>query len=242
MTSTVTSSDLKVDRDPMRVLSIAANLLPIEIIDARRANKTRWLVVVLLMILLGSLVAWDVAARQRTSSAQSSLADLQDQAKAVNRQANLPAYQGINAAKNQTAAINGQLNELMTQDLPWWQVTPAMSAAAATAHVVITDFNGSLDSAMPGTATTPAAGSAQVPGVAGPESIAQVRINGEAANKPSIALFLDALAKTTGFTDPYLTGAVAENGGYHFTVQVEVTTAYFKGRFSTNKADTTGGK
>ena len=44
MTTTAATPELKVDRDPLRILSITANLLPVEITDARREHKLRWLV------------------------------------------------------------------------------------------------------------------------------------------------------------------------------------------------------
>ena len=52
MTTTVATPELKVDRDPLRILTITANLLPVEITDARREHKLRWIVAAVLVVVV----------------------------------------------------------------------------------------------------------------------------------------------------------------------------------------------
>ncbi len=55
MTTSIAVPESKVERDPLRILSIAANLLPVEITDARRAHKVRWVIAAGLVVVLALL-------------------------------------------------------------------------------------------------------------------------------------------------------------------------------------------
>ncbi len=65
MTTVALPPDAKIERDPLRILSIAANLLPVEITDARRAHNLRWIIAGGLVVVLALLGFWDYSARQQ---------------------------------------------------------------------------------------------------------------------------------------------------------------------------------
>ncbi len=52
-----------------------------------------------------------------------------------------------------------------------------------------------------------------------------------APDKPQVAAFLDALAKTPGFTDPVLSNLSSQAGQYQFSCSVTFTSSLYSGRF-----------
>jgi hypothetical protein len=237
MTTSVASPDLKVDRDPLRILTITANLLPIEITDARREHKLRWLVAVLLAVVVLALGFWDFSARQQTSSQQSTLSKTQAQVDSLQKSIAAPQFASINETKSQSAAISDELSKLMAQDVAWYDLVPTLQATAVASGLSLTNVAASLSTAS-SAAAAPATGTAGTSGVTATDA-GSVQLIGSAPDKPQVAAFLVALAKIPGLTNPVLSNLNSQSGSYQFSMSVTFTSSLFAGRFTTK---TNGGK
>jgi Tfp pilus assembly protein PilN len=235
MTTTAVTPDIKIDRDPLRILSITANLLPTEITDARREHKLRWLVAGGLVVVVAALGFWDFTARQQTSDQQSTLNHTQAEVSKLQSEMDQPQFAQLSKVKSQGAAISTQLNKLMAQDVAWYQLVPSLLSNGQTAGVVLTNIDGKLSSANPsaaGQTTTPTSGT-------NTSDAGTLQIIGLSPDKPQVAAFLDALAKVPGLSDPFLTNLTSQTGGYQFSLNVTFTSALYTGRFTPT---TNGGK
>jgi hypothetical protein len=235
MTSTSTPADLKPTGDPLRILHISANLLPAEIVDARRANKLRWLILGVLLVVVAALVAWDINARQQTSNAQHDLAQAQARLNATI--GGQKQYDSINSMKSTTSTINSELRTLMAQDLPWWNLLPALNNTAIGTGVQLQNVAGSLYTAN---SSSQSSSAQPVPGISSATSIGSLTLIGTAPDQTHVAAYLDVLGRTTGLANPFLTNTTGASGKYQFTIQVEFTSDLYAGRYTATPA--TGGK
>jgi Tfp pilus assembly protein PilN len=231
MTTTVATPETKIDRDPLRILSIAANLLPVEVTDARREHKLRWIVAGALVVVLVALGFWDVTARQQTSDQKATLSKTQAQVDALGKQK--LQFAELSNVKLGEAALSAQLTKLMAQDVAWYQLVPTLRSTADTAGVSVTNITATLSSA---TNAAPATGSAS----ATVNQAGTITILGLTPDKPQIAAYLQQLAAIPGLSNPFLTTLSAQSGKYQFSLTVSFTTALFSGRYT--PATTTGGK
>ena len=65
-----------------------------------------------------------------------------------------------------------------------------------------------------------------------PATVGTISITGASPDKPSVAAFLDALAKVPGLVNPYLTSVTTLGTANQFTVQVGFTSALYQGRYT----------
>jgi hypothetical protein len=235
MTTTIEPPELRVERDPLRISSIAANLLPIEITDSRRANKMRWVVAGGLVVVLALLSVWVYYAHKKTSDQEAALTKANDKVASVQREQQ--KYSALKTTKNSDAALSAELSKLMATDVAWYDLVPALGTAATTANVVITNITVKGDGASVAVAPTASAGGTAVPNEAG-----TIRLVGDSLDKPSVAAFLELLAKIPGLSAPYLPSLSVQGELYQFTINVDYTNALFKGRYTTPTTTPTGGK
>jgi hypothetical protein len=238
MTTTTATPELRTDQEPPRLLSIAANLLPSEITDARRERKLRGFVAAFLVLVLVGLVGWDVLARRGSSTASTALA--QAQAQTVTLQSQQKSFADLNKVKAADKAITTELNTLMAKDMAWYTLLPQFHAAAP-AGVTITNVQVTLAAADPSSATsgTGTSNGGSFPGLTSSAQIGTVVVVGTASDKPHIATYLEHLAKIKGVADVYFSSAITEKDSYQFTINMELTSAVLGGRYA-NTTPTTG--
>lgn len=193
---------------------IIINLLPPEIVAAHRARTWRRRVIAALVVVLVLVAGADVMARRQAASARAETASVQSTLQALQRQE--AAFDDVERTKAAAATLGIALTGLMTADLPWWRLLPAV-LAAAPAGTTLTSVNGTLTAADTGlTGAEPAP-------LGDPTAIGTLKIVGAAPGKDSIAAFADALAEVRGLTNAYVTAVNAtQASSYLFTVQVQI--------------------
>jgi hypothetical protein len=218
-----------------RLLTISANLLPEEIVAARRARRTRgWMIalVVLVACLLGGLfhlVRQDTrAADEELTAATAEVADLQRSQR---------AYGEVVDVQNDTATLSQQLRTAMVNDLDWASLLAQLRSIGTSAGVEVTGINGALQN------DTTAAGTA-LPSTSTAVPIGAAVVTGKGPDKRAVAAYVDALAKQSVLANPYLTNVTASEDGADdevtWTLRVDITQAALCGRFG-DKCET-GGK
>jgi hypothetical protein len=219
-----------------RMLAIAVNLLPPEIVGSRHGRKARrWVLsaVAAFTVLLG---AWYGAASYQTSLARGELSSAQSDVERLSRQQR--PFGELIGAQNESRAISAQLSALLAGDLQWSQLLSAAQAATPQG-VHITEASGALTPANG--AGGSGAASQGLPGTSAAKLIGTLTITGTSTGKPAVAAYLDALAKAPGLANPFLVRAATENGVFTFVARLDITGSALGGRFTaTTGNDTTG--
>jgi len=232
MTTTITPPEsTRASGNPLRLLDIAADLLPAEITQARRDRRARTAVLAVLASVLVLLAAWyglasyqAVAARTRLASAQRDVAAVQAQQR---------EYAALTGTQARSAAIAARLSALLANDLPWSTLLAALQAAAP-AGLSVTAVSGALN-ATGATGSGAGAGPAGAKPTTSPSAtpIGTLSVSGVAPDKAAAAGYVDALARIAGLADPLVVSAATDETGVHFTVQLVVTGAARGGRYTT---------
>lgn len=223
MTSTVSALNERTTRVP----AIAANLLPAEIVDARRSRKIRRAVVASLAVFVLGLAGWYVVASYQTSMARDDLANAQTEAEVLTRQQH--EYADVVSTQAQSQAIRTQLGTLFAADVNWSGVVDRIRGAAPRG-VSITGLSGALNGANGQTS----------PAGTDPDQIGSLTIMGYGPDKGTIAAYVDLLGSVPGVSAPYLSSATEDQNQVQFSVRVEIVRAALNERFATNSGKGAG--
>jgi Tfp pilus assembly protein PilN len=219
---------------PPRVVPIIANLMPPEVLAARRGRRARWLVLSALSVLLVVVGGWYVVTVRETAEARVELARAEDETQALTEQQR--QYADVVKAQQDSQVIKAKLAALLAGDLRWSTVLSSLRAAAPEG-VELTAVSASLaEPAQAGGA--PAAGD-QLPSTSKAKTVGKIDITGTAPSKPQVAAYVDALAKVPNLADPYLTAVTSDESTLQFTLRVGITDTALGGRYTPK---TTGGR
>jgi Tfp pilus assembly protein PilN len=225
-------------KNPLRILSIAADLLPAEIVDSRRARKVRRLMLSALAGFAVLLTMWYGVATLQTSAARSTLSGAESDIHRMARQQS--AFGELVKVQSESQSISAQLAAVLAGDLRWTTLLSALRQAAP-GDVQVTMVSGALSPTSSGVAAESPL-SARLPSTTADRLVGTLTISGTASSKAVVAAYVDALAKVQGLADPLLGEVVSENGKLQFTVQLDITSAAPGGRFATKPSTTTGEK
>jgi len=244
MTTTLTSPDpAAAAESPLRILRIAANLLPVEVVETRRSRKVRRIVLAALVVFVVALAGWYGSASHQTSAARSDLTKVEDDVQRLLRQQN--AFTEVVATQAESLAVTTQLSALLADDLQWSRLLRSLQAAAPT-DVRVTAVSGTLtpraaDGAAAGAGAT-AGGQAesQLPSTSGEKSIGALVVTGSGASQVTVAAFVDALGKVSGVGNPLFSGANLQDGALNFSVRLDITASALSGRYTAKSGTGSG--
>lgn len=217
-----------------RVVLVRANLMPDEVLVARRTEALRRQIVVALVGLAALLAAWYAVAWFGTHSSHNDLDDANHRTTALQDQQQ--AYAPLVSAQNAASAIQAQLHNLMVGDLQWRTMLATLRAEAGNG-VSVTDVTGTITSGAASAAGSAggagSAGSIDVLNQSGKQQVGTLTIDGTAHDKNAVAAFVDRLGKVKGLASPYLTSLTSAQGTINFTINVVITTDALGGRYAT---------
>ena len=213
--------------DPaLRIPAVAANLLPVEIVEARRSRKIRRFVTSGLVAVVVLLAGWFVFAAYQTSVARDDLANAQAEAEVLVRQQH--GYADVVNTQAQSHAIEGQLSALFAGDLDWATVVGEVQGAAP-GGVTVSGVSG-LTGADKATGATAPGGTSDTP--VDPNPVGSITITGTGPSKAAVAAYVDALSAVPGLANAYLTTATEQGKTVQFTIRVEIVRAALGSRFA----------
>jgi hypothetical protein len=221
----------------VRVLPIAANLLPDELIASRRAKKVRgWVLIILglVAVLLGSVYAY---AALETKNAKDDLAAVTlDKVILQKKQSEFKEVTDIRAGSE---AINSQLATLLAEDLRWSTLLDMLRITGADSAIKITAVSGALSSSASGGGAAP---TDRLPSADRKRIVGTMTVTGDAPDKNSVARYVDALGRVDRFANAFLSNAAesADEKKVQFTLSVDITDTALGGRFSPSTAPTPG--
>jgi Tfp pilus assembly protein PilN len=207
-----------------RILVISANLLPAEVIDARRARKARGVTIVSLLIFMVLLVGWYGYARLQTNAAQSDLEDVGSQAQTLQQKQS--EYADVVNVQAERDTIAAQLKTLLANDLNWQSLLGTLRSTGAAASVTVQSVSGTLTA-------DEAAATNKLPSSTSTKVIGTLTVTGAAPDKDSLAKYVEALGRLKVIANPYLNSATETDGEVQFTLEADITASALGGRFST---------
>jgi Tfp pilus assembly protein PilN len=208
----------------LRVPRIAADLLPLEIVESRRDRRVRGVVVVALVSFVAVLVAWYALSAYETAQARGTLTAAEQSGDAVLRQQR--HYSEVVNVQAASKVITTQLATLLANDLQWSRMLAAV-ARSAPPGVALTGLIGALETG----AEAAAADRTALPNTSGEKQIGSLTVNGSAPDVATVAAYVDALDKITGLGNPMLDGLTTQSGKLRFTVRLDITSGGLGGRY-----------
>lgn len=215
--------------DEARVVTVFANLLPDEVVGARRLRRMQRNIVFALAALVVVLIGLYAVSWWQTENARSSLSD-ENQRTAVLKQ-HLGQFGPLLAAQAKVASIGTALSSLMQTDLSWRDLINRIDKQAPSG-VTVTGVTGSVVNPSTTTSTTgPAAGLALLNDT-GKAAIGSLTITGSAHDKRSLAGFVDGLGSVRGITVPLPASVTGGKGNLAYSVEALITVDALGGRFT----------
>lgn len=213
---------------------IVANLLPSEVLQARRVRAIRKLVIILISVLLVIAAAGYAYAYMQTRSAAQSLAA--EQSRTAQLTAREHQYSDVTEIQGSVAQVQSQLSTLLANDVNTpailTQVFAGLPPGSHLSQITMTLAvpNQTSSSNLPVTSLD----------TSGRTHIGTVTLVGQVAHLTDVATYVDTLASIPGVVQPYpTTNVVADKGGSTFSIQLTLTDQLLTHSFS---ASTTGGK
>jgi Tfp pilus assembly protein PilN len=218
-----------IDDRLLMVPHISADLLPTEIVYARKLKKIRKLVISGLTVFVVLLGLWFAQSLYETSNARDELAQAQDNVNQLTKQQT--TFGELVKTQADSKAINDQLKQLFKNDLQWSTLYTTLQKAAPDG-VGIEALTGAVTGEE---AKQAGGGSGAVGGLTGGsvKTIGTITVTGNGKTRAAIATYVDALGKATGVTNPLLSDVgEGENGTLSFTIKLDITEAALGGRFT----------
>jgi len=213
---------------------IVANLIPPELLQARRARALRKLVTAALCLLLLLAGAGGGYAMLRSHEAAQSLAAEQSRTSQLIVEQN--RYRSVTEIEGNVAQVRTQLATLMTMDVdsaallgslleqlpPGASVTQlALTLAAPTPTVANNIGASALDTS-------------------GQPHIGTVTMSGQARTVADVAVLVDRLSGLKGVVDPYPTTNTVNDTGAQFTIQLSVNNSLLSHRYDLSSTASAG--
>jgi Tfp pilus assembly protein PilN len=217
---------------PERMLgnvSIAANLLPEEIVQTRRARRARRAVLSGLAGVLVLLTAWFGATAYQTAAARAELSATEADAQRLTQDQN--KYQELVSTQSQSRAINAQLKTVLTNDMSMPALVANVQSAAPNGIRIYT-VSVMMNTGQNATRSLPTVNKDRVVGT--------LSLAGAGRDKAQVAAYVDALGKVPGFTNAVLTSASLQDEQVDFTVHLDITACRIGGRYTTQGKCETG--
>lgn len=213
------------------LIDVFANLLPDEIVAGRRLAELKRRLLLGVAALLAVLILVYGFSWLQTHQARSTLSSANRHAASMQRQ--LLTFDPLITAQSASAGIQQTLRTLMTEDLQWKDMLAKVRGAAAGSVAVQTVAATLTGVGVQGVAPAPIAGGLPVLNTTSALPVGTLTITGTAADKNSIAAFVDKLGKVSGLAAALPANVTGTAGKLTYSVDVLITTEALGGRFTT---------
>ncbi|MEO6886203.1 MAG: hypothetical protein ABI232_07960 [Jatrophihabitantaceae bacterium] len=213
--------------EPVRFVSVFANLLPDEVVASRRLGELKRRVVIGLVVLLILLIGWYALSMWGTSNAKDDLTSAQQQTTTL--QAQQRTFGPLVSAQAQSVQISSALTKLMAGDVQWTEMLTTLRASAKGA-ITLTSITGSMTAGAASTGAS--AGGLGVLNQTGKQQVGTLTLTGTAPDNNTVAAYVDTLAKVKGLAAPFPASVTGTGGKLTFSVSVIITSDALGGRYA----------
>jgi hypothetical protein len=216
---------------------IVANLIPPEILQARRVRAIRKMVAYLLCVLvliaaIGYGFAW-----YRSQQAAETLAA--EQTRTAQLLAQQKRYADVTLLQGTVAGVRTELSQLLASDVDMsalvTSVLAQLPAGATVSQLAVTMSPPAGQQAK----VNPASGTGSLD-TSGRPHIGLITVTGQALRVPDVSALVDRLGALPGFLDPYPTSNTTNDKGTLFTIQFTINDSLLSHRY--DMTSKTGGK
>lgn len=207
---------------------IIANLLPPEIIAARRVRVLRKLVVAALALVVLLAIGGYGYAFWQARSASSDLRAAQDQT--AQFQAQQRKYSGVVQLQAESAQIKSQLGGLLSTDVDLPKLATAiMQRSPAPRDITKVDVEVAVASAQPATS---GADSSAVLDTSGHAHIGTITVTGVVHSMDDVATYVTRLSRLSGIVEVFPSNQQITNKLVTYSIDMTMTDQLFSNRFA----------
>ncbi len=213
--------------------AIAADLIPPEILTARRGKAVRRLVLIALAGVLLLCAAGSVLAYRHTASTSAALQDEQGQSAAL--RGHQQRFADVVSVQGRLGSVRAQLAALLADDVDFGSLA-AQVDGARTAGVRLAQLTAVLTAgAGPGAAAPAAPSSLGSLDASGRAHLGTLTLTGTAASLPDVARYTDRLARIRGVVAANPVSEQRTADGVQFTIELTLTDALLTGRYAAGR-------
>ena len=209
-----------------RILPIRTNLLPDEITAHRNARRTRVVLAGAVAVVVVLTGGWYFQADKQRDLVNEDLVSVTGQVDSIRRETKATELTKVTDTIAERDAIAADLKRALAKDLPWQTLLDSLRTTATAKKASLTTIVAALTTDTDTTTTS--------------DTVGTLTLSGTAQDKPTIAGFVDAVAKVTGVTDVYLTSASQQTGKWSFTLTASIKTSRLCGRYSAKTCSSGG--
>jgi type IV pilus assembly protein PilN len=208
----------------LRVVPIRANLLPDEITSGRNVRRIRTALIFAIVLVILGLGGWYALARSERTQAEDDLAAITSQTDLTRVKTRSKNFTDVTSTIEQADTIKTELKTATAKDLPWGTVLTDLRGTGVK-NIEINSIAGLLELNSPTTNTAS-------------KRVGTLVVQGRAADKRTIAAYLDAMADIDGVEHVYLTIASLEDDAentlkWTFSITADISKDRLCGRFTT---------
>jgi hypothetical protein len=219
-----------------RILTISANLLPEEVVAARRARRNRAWVIALVALVACLCAAWYGYASSVKKDADDELAAATVQVTDLQREQR--DYSEVVQVQNDATVLAAQLKDVMANDLDWAALLDTLRTTGTKSDIEVKGVSGKL-AASDG---SDAGATTAMPSTTAVTTVGSLMVTGTGPDKKAVAAYIDALGKQTVVANPFVTSVTSAEAadGVAFNLTLDISKAALCGRFG-DKCTAAGG-
>lgn len=218
--------------------SIVANLIPPEVLQARRVRAVRRLVALGLCVLVLLASVGYAFAFYRSHEAEQTLSA--EQHRTSQLLAQQKQYAGVTQLQGSVVAVRTELARLLGTDVDVsalvTSILKQLPAGATVSQLAVTISPPVSQQGRP-----QVAGGTATLDTSGRPHIGLISVTGQAARVTDVSTLVDRLSALPGFIDPYPTSNTANDKGTLFTIQFSITDKLLSHRYDKATSSTTAG-
>lgn len=220
---------------------IVANLLPPELIDARRAKTLRKMIAAVAVVIVVLTTLGYFYESWKAHSASSALGKAQDTSIALTGEQS--DYSAVVKMQADVANLHTQIGSLMVGDVDFsslvGQVRGDLGAGMAVTQLSVS-VNGGATASTGGAGASSGGNGGSSLDTSGQAHIGTITLNGTARHFSDVAAYVDLLGTITGVVQVFPVSDVAGANGVQFSLQMTVTDAALSHHFATSSTKAGG--
>jgi hypothetical protein len=217
---------------------IVANLLPPELLEARRANAVRRLVAIASVVVLVLALLGFGYAKWRAHTASDALTRAQDTTQSLMIEQR--KYNEVVQIQGTLSEVQTQIRQLMGNDVQFANLDAALRVTLLPG-MAISQLTAAINTGAAAGAVAPTSGSGANSGsvlnTAPARAIGTITLTGTAVHFSDVSGYIDRLGTVKGITSVYPISNAVTEGGVQFSLQITITDLSLSHRYDATSTE-----